>query len=216
MMHFLRLSSLSFLLLIASCAAPYKSLQQDSAVKTSALRFKPQFSKVLYRCVVDGRVVLKKFHLSGLLFFKVMDDRSTRVVFQNEMGLTFFDFEWSPDDSFKVNQIIPQLDKDALVRTLQKDMNLLLMKNLDKSSEVVLHGNNNELFHRFDLEKGHAYYITSNGQLERIENAGKSKVITVTLTGKATDKAMPEAALFDHHKANFTIQLNKIEANADE
>ena len=201
MMHFLRLSSLSFLLLIASCAAPYKSLQQDSAVKTSALRFKPQFSKVLYRCVVDGMV---------------MDDRSTRVVFQNEMGLTFFDFEWSPDDSFKVNQIIPQLDKDALVRTLQKDMNLLLMKNLDKSSEVVLHGNNNELFHRFDLEKGHAYYITSNGQLERIENAGKSKVITVTLTGKATDKAMPEAALFDHHKANFTIQLNKIEANADE
>ena len=160
-----------------------------------------------YRCDVDGRVVLKKFHLSGLLFFKVMDDRSTRVVFQNEMGLTFFDFEWSPDDSFKVNQIIPQLDKDALVRTLQKDMNLLLMKNLDKSSEVVLHGNNNELFHRFDLEKGHAYYITSNGQ---------SKVITVTLTGKATDKAMPESALFDHHKANFTIQLNKIEANADE
>jgi hypothetical protein len=216
MTHFLRLSSLLFLLFITACAAPYKGLQQDRSNKTSALKFKPEFKKVLYRCVVDGRVVFKKFHLSGLLFFKVMDDSTTRVVFQNEMGLTFFDFEWSREDSFKVNQIIPQLDKDALVKTLQKDMNLLLMKNLDRSSETVLRGSNNELYHRFQLEKGHAYYIIKSGQLVRIENAGKSKVITVDLTGKATDKAMPESALFDHHKANFTIQLNKIEANADE
>jgi hypothetical protein len=215
MMHYLRLSSLLFFLFTTSCAGPYKHLQQDVTNNNSALRFKPEFTKELYRCVVDGRIVFKKFHLSGLLFFKSMEDGTTRAVFQNEMGFTFFDFEWSTNDSFTVKQIIAQLDKPALVKTLQKDMNLLLMRNLHTATEKVFK-DGEETFCRFDLDNGTAYYITRKDQLVRIENAGKSKVVTITVTGKATDKAMPAAVLFDHHKANFTIQLNRIEANADE
>jgi hypothetical protein len=215
MMHCLRLSSLLGLLLLAACAAPYKDLQQVSNTPHSALRYKPVFDKVLYRCVVDGRVVLKKFHLSGLLLFKTMDDGSTRAVFQNEMGFSFFDFEWDKNDSFKVNSIIPQLDKPALIRTLQKDMNLLLMKGLMASTETALR-QGDEMYYRFTLDKGVAYYITTQDKLTSIENAGKSKVITIALGEKPADTAMPGSVLFTHHKANFTIQLNKIEADADE
>jgi len=215
-MHYLRLSSfLLFVLVLTNCRVPYKNLQEDRAVTTSALRFQPQFDKVLYRCVVDGRVLFKKFHLSGLLFFKTMDDSSTRAVFQNEMGFTFFDFEWSPEDSFTVNQIIPQLDKPALVRTLQKDMNFFLMKNLDTSSEKVFR-KGNETLHSFDLVEGKVYYIANGQQLKRIENTGKSKVLTVTMEGKTASEDMPQTAFFNHHKANFTIQLTKLDTNADE
>lgn len=214
MTRFLRLSSFVFLFLV-SCTAPYKNLQQTTEVTSSALRFKPGFDKVLYRCVVDGRVVFKKFHLSGLLLFKRMDDSSTRAVFQNEMGFTFFDFQWDAADSFRVNQIIPQLDKPALIKTLEKDMNLLLMKRLDASTETVF-ARNNETLHRFSLSKGVAYYIVREQQLRRIENVGKSRVITISLTGKEQDAAMPSAVVFDHHKANFTIRLNKIEQHAED
>ena len=34
-------------------------------------------------------------HLSGLLLIKKMPDSSTRMVFSNEMGLGFFDFEFA-------------------------------------------------------------------------------------------------------------------------
>ena len=215
-MHYLRLSSLLlFLFLLSNCSVPYKNLHEDCSVTPSALRFQPVFDKVLYRCVVDGRVLFKKFHLSGLLFFKTMEDSSTRAVFQNEMGFTFFDFEWSPEDSFKVNQIIPQLDKPALVRTLQKDMNMFLMKNLDISSERVFR-KDDETLHSFDLVQGKVYYIVEGKQLERIENTGKTKVITITMEGKTGSEGMPQTVFFNHHKANFTIQLTKLNTNADE
>jgi hypothetical protein len=215
MRTFLRLSSFFFLLFLCSCAAPYKGLQQDTSIKTSALRFRPQFDKVLYRCVVDGRVVLKKFHLSGLLFFKTMEDGTTRAVFQNEMGFTFFDFEWDLRDSFKVNSIIPQLDKPALIKTLEKDMNLLLLKNLDASTEAGF-TKEAETLHRFTLKKGMAWYVEEGGVLKRIENTGKSKVITIELKDKRAETGMPAAVLFKHHKANFTISLNRIESHAEE
>jgi hypothetical protein len=215
MTHYLRLSSVFLFLFFFACTAPYKDLQQQSAPTSSVLKFKPVFDKVLYRCVVDGRVVFKRFHLSGLLFFKTMEDGSTRAVFQNEMGFTFFDFEWNADDSFQVNKIIPQLDKVAVIKILEKDMNLLLMKKLDRQTEIVF-TSGKEIYHRFDLQKGVAYYIVNNGKLERIENAGKSKVITITLGEKETDTAMPASVFFNHHKANFTIDLKKIESDADE
>lgn len=214
MMHYLKLSSLFFILFFAACAAPYKNLQQDNAV-SSALKYKPEFDKTLYRCVVNGRIVFKKFHLSGLLFFKNLDDGTTRAVFQNEMGFTFFDFEWDQKDSFKVNRIIPQLNKTALIKTLEKDMNLLLMKNLNIASEKVFR-RSSDVFYRFDLDKGVAYYITQKDKLVRIENAGKAKVITIDLSGKQANNQMPASVIFNHHKANFTIQLQKIDGNADE
>jgi len=209
-MRYLALSSLLFL---ACCSSPYRHLA-TSETTNSALRFKPEFGKVLYRCVVDGRVVFRKFHLSGLLFFKDMHNGSTRIVFQNEMGFTFFDFEWNQQDSFIVHQMIPQLSKPAVVKTLRKDMAMLLMKDIDSSTEISFKGND-EWYHRFEMGNGFAYYIVENNQLVRIEQAGKQKVTTLTLQGKEGDQAMPSSVLVDHHKAHFTISLKKIE-NAED
>lgn len=213
MTRYLKLSSL-VVLFFAACSNPYKHLRTENGNVSSALRFKPSFDKELYRCVVDGKILLKKFHLSGLLFFKDMPDATTRVVFQNEMGFTFFDFTWTSNDSFYVNQVIPQLDKPALIKTLQKDLSLLMMKGLKTASEQVF-TDGRENFHRFELEKGVAYYITDSGALTRIENAGKTKVTTIKLFGKEKETEMPEKIVFDHHKANFTIQLNKIKQDAE-
>ncbi|MBS1782504.1 MAG: hypothetical protein JSS78_05525 [Bacteroidetes bacterium] len=175
----------------------------------------PQFEKKLYRCVVDGRFLFKKFHLSGILLLKHFQDSSTRAVFQNEMGFTFFDFEWNQVDSFKVNQIIPQLDKPALIKLLQKDMNLFLMKGLNAHSEANFK-DNDEIFYRFTLNKGYAYYIATKDTLRRIENVGKKKVITINIGEKGTPQSLPLTAIFIHHKANFTIKLNAIDDHVDE
>jgi len=216
MTRFLKLSScLLFVVLLGACS-PYRHLTFHTDATESAMKYKPVFDKKLYRCVVDGHFLFKKFHLSGLLFFKKLEDKSTRVVFQNEMGFAFFDFEWDKNDSFKVNQIIPQLDKPALVKTLQKDLSIVLFKDLDKSSEVVAEAYGN-VYNRFSLVKGFAYYISKHNTLQRIENTGKRKrVTTITMDGNETVSSLPDTVLFNHHRAHFTIQLNKITPHADE
>lgn len=214
MKRFSRLVSFVAGLWLVSCGSHYKNLEGHPIAASSALSFAPHFNKVLYRCVVDGRVVFKRFHLSGLLFFKSMEDGSTRAIFQNEMGFTFFDFGWDGNDSFQVNQIIPQLDKPALISTLRKDLNLLLMKNLDTSSEQIF-SFQGQVLHRFQLSRGTAYYFEEKGGLQRIENWGKRKVTTILLSSQDRSGSMPDSVSFQHHKANFTIQLHRIEEHVD-
>lgn len=215
MTRFLKLSSLVIALFVASCANPYKHLQKES-IGNTALRFKPEFQRELYRCVVDGKVLFKKFHLSGVLLFKEMEDGSARVVFQNEMGISFFDFSWDKDENFKVNSVIEELNRPAVIKTLQKDLSLFLMKGLNKASEQHF-SIGDDHYHRFTLEKGFAYYIENSARLMRIENTGeRKKVTTITLEGKEKKNSMPEKVVFEHHKANFSIQLTKIVANVNE
>jgi len=214
MRHFLGLISI-VALLFASCASPYRALHEIKDANTSALKYKPVFKREIYRCTVDGKFLFKKFHLSGILFFKQMDDGNTRVVFQNEMGFTFFDFGWDKNDSVKVYDILPQLNKPAVVKLLEKDLNLFMMRGLDKQSEALFE-KNNDTYYRFTLRKGYAYYIEKDGKLIRIENAGKHKAVTtITIGEKKAAHDMPGSILFTHHKAHFTIQLKKIEEHAD-
>jgi hypothetical protein len=217
MRHYLRLSSVIFLVFLASCAGPYKHLQKQETAVNSALIYTPVFEKALYRCLVDGNILLKKFHLSGILLFKKTENGTIRAVFQNEMGYTWFDLEWDSRDSFQVNQVIQQLNKPAIIKTVKKDMELLMMKGLNPASEA-LYKKGEEWYHRFDLtDGGYAYYIEQEGRIIRIENATeKKKIITVkTLTSKKTND-MPGAAYFEHHKANFIIKLDKLESDVNE
>jgi hypothetical protein len=200
--------------LLGACGNPYKKLLQQPTT-SSALRFQPEYDKVLYRGIVDGKMIWKRFHLSGILMFKKMEDSSIRVVFQNEMGVSFFDFEWDKQQQFTVKQIIPQLDKKAVVALLQKDLQLLLMIGLQSQTESTF-SKDEETYQRFTLDKGYVYYISTNNQLTRIENAGKQKVTTISLGGKNGLKELPERVVFKHHKANFTIQLKRIDDHVEE
>jgi len=216
MRAFLKLSSI-LLLFLTACKAPYYSkLVAQGSAGTSALQYKPEFDKQLYRCIVDGRAVFRKFHLSGVLLFKKLGDGSTRAVFQNEMGFTFFDFEWDRNDTFKVNNIIAQLNKPAVIKTLSKDLNLLLMKRLNGASELAFK-DGKDTYHRFTLEKGYAYYVENSARLVRIDNTGKKSLVTrIELKGDRGQHELADSILFRHLKANFTIELNKIAPHADE
>ena len=216
MKHYLRLSSLVFLFL-ASCATPYKGLKEQP-LQESVYRFQPEFDRALYRCIVDGRFIFKKFHLSGVLFIKQLKNGTKRAIFQNEMGIAFFDLEWDKDGNFTVRQIMEQLDKEAVKKTLRKDLEMLLMMGMDKSSEkLVGQDRGKEQLYRLNREEGFIYCTVEDGHLVKIENANNRKtIITVNVGGKATPKAMPDSVLFDHHKANFTISLTKIERDVNE
>ncbi|RQO31605.1 hypothetical protein DBR32_06525 [Taibaiella sp. KBW10] len=210
------------LLLLSACKV--RSYQQAQAVPaaqkatypSSSLSFQPKFDKVLYNCVVDGRSPLgKKYHLSGLLFIKQLDDSSTRVVFQNQMGISYFDFGWSKDNTFTVHSIMPQMDKAALIKTLKKDFELLLFKHLPDTYTGMYHmpKDPGKVYMRFALSKGFVYYIFEGAQLHRIENADERKKVIVMQLAPTAIGTLPESVMINHLRAHFSIQLQQLQPN---
>lgn len=214
----------SFLSIFCACNQPvYRNLQpgKGEAIRTDVLR--PEFDRALYRCVVDGKLFLKKFHLSGILYLKSFSDTGVRIVFQGEMGNTFFDFGWDHNDSFTVYRIMPEMNRPALIKTLRKDFELLLLKGISAENEQYEdeHGNVLLKYHLqsgTETKKGYAYYLLNRqaDQLIQVTNADdKHKVVVMEMTPPAALKTLPDTLLIRHLKAHFTVDMKKIRPDAE-
>ena len=145
---------LSLFFLNISCNQ-YRHLKRIPAEENCVEKFKPSFQREEYKISVD---VIGK-HISGLLLIKYMPDSSTRIVFTNEMGLSFFDFGFSQDDGFIVYHIVPQMNKKALIKTLRKDFELIMFRNMDRNKSYSLI-DSSAIYHAYPQKKGVNYYIT--------------------------------------------------------
>src|ERR1043165_5751461 len=157
MMRYLRFASIAVVLVgLTACGSSYRSLQKTGMEAGPWPR--PVFAKELFRCNVNGRFLFKRFHLSGLLLAKKLGD-TTRVVFQNEMGFPFFDFQWDGHDSFSVVSINERLNKPALIKTLQNDLEMLMVMKLSKDPPILFKNKiGNETWFRYPRNKGYVYY----------------------------------------------------------
>ncbi|MEO5682573.1 MAG: hypothetical protein ABIQ88_08020 [Chitinophagaceae bacterium] len=203
-MRYLLLSSGLFFL--TACGSVYRKMEKVQANAACVLKFKPVFTKALYNTTVD--VVGK--HLSGLLLIKAMPDSSTRLVFSNEMGFKYFDFEFSAAGVFKVYYILPQMDKKAVLTTLRKDFELVMMLHLD-TEKGFTRRNGGLLYHGFPQSKGNNYYITDSSctRLIRLERASAKKPV-VTAVMQQYAAGVPDTIGISHTGFNFTIGLKKL------
>ena len=204
-MRYLLLSSCLFMLF--ACSAAYKQMQTAAGDVNRLQKFKPAFSVALYNTHVD----VMGNHLSGLLLIKKMPDSTVRMVFSNEIGFKFFDFEFSPDGAFKVYSVIKQMNKRSVLKTLRKDFELILMDRLD-SSEVSVHTNNGLIYYVFPKSKGYYYYITDStgDKLIRMERASKKKTVVEAIMENYIN-GIPDSIGISHKTFNFTIGLKRIE-----
>jgi hypothetical protein len=79
------------------------------------------FHKALFRASLD----IRDHHLTGLLFLKKIPDSGYRLVFSNELGMTFFDLGITAD-RMDVNYCFEPLYKKPLLKILHTDLSLLL------------------------------------------------------------------------------------------
>lgn len=204
----LRLNSIILLCcLLASCSSAYRSLQRSEGDAVCIQQFKPQITQtILYSTQVD----VLKHHFSGLLLFKPMEDSSMRVVFASEMGLKFFDFEFGKDGSFTKHYILPKMDKKAVIKTLKKDFEMILMRQDPHTAEVFTDGEYR--YTAFPLEKGKIYYITSKdcSKLVRIENGSNRKPVVEAFLTHYTN-GVPDSILVQHKKVKFNISSQRVE-----
>ena len=203
----------SCLLIVLSCSPVHKQMQIARADIKLLQKFKPAFTVTLYKTTVD----VVGNHLSGLLLIKKMPDSSTRMVFSNEMGFTFFDFEFAADGKFKVYSIIKKMNKRSVINTLQHDFELVLMNNLD-NSKVSVKTKDGLTYFIFPQTKGFNYYITnlSGDELVRMERASNKKTIVEAVMGNFGKvqnfaKVAPDTIGISHKTFEFNIGLKRIE-----
>lgn len=203
---------ISLLTVWYGCSPVHKQMQAVTGNINSIQKFKPAFTVALYKATVD---VLDN-HLSGLLLIKKMPDSSTRMVFSNEMGLSFFDFEFASNGDFKVYSIIKKMNKRSVIKTLQHDFELVLMNKLDNTGASV-RSNGGLLYFIFPQTKGYNYYITDAHATEliRMERASAKKVI-VEAVMKNYSNGIPDTIGISHKTFEFNIGLKRIERNAAE
>lgn len=204
-MRYLLLSSLVIAL---SCTSAYKGLHKTTGDIHAIDKFKPAYSVVLYKTEIN---VIGNY-LSGLLLIKKMPDSSTRLLFSNEMGFKFFDFEFSNNGEFKVHYILKKMDRKAVIKTLRKDFEIVLMQNLDYSNASIKKNDSGIFYYTFPQKKGFNYYITdsSANELIRMERTSKRKTI-VTVVSQNYNNGLPDSIGITHHKFDFTIGLKRIE-----
>lgn len=191
---------------MAGCSSAYRHLQATPGDAANLQKFKPAFSVALYKAAVD----VAGNHLSGLLMIKKMPDSSRRLVFSNEIGFKFFDFEFSNNGGFKVFSIIKQMDKKAVINTLRKDFELLMMEKID-SKDVLIRKDGSLVYYTFPAEMGYNHYITNQtgDELVRLERSSKRKPVMQAIM-KNYVAGIPDTIGITHNNFNFTIGLKRL------
>jgi hypothetical protein len=198
--------ALGLCLVLSACTSAYKHLRVINGDPGCIQQFKPALGTAMYNTQVD--VVGK--HLSGILVMKQMPDSSTRIVFTSEMGLTFFDFAFLADGQFKVYHIMDKMNKKAVIKTLRKDFELILMEHTPVSGALVLSDGINH-YYGFPQEKGINYYITDStcSHLIKAQKASSKKAI-VEATLNDYKAGIPDSIAIVHQVFQFTIILNRL------
>jgi len=205
----------SLMVLTTACASTYRSLQPSTADASCVEKIKPRpISTTWFHAGVD--VVGK--HISGLLLIKPMDAGKKRVVFTNEAGVTFFDFEFGPNHFFQVKKVISQLNKKVVINTLRKDFELLL--GIPFQGQTINAWSTDSLRY-FGVENRSAkerYFFVTDTQcskLNRLETGSlKNPKLTVTLTG--VDSSQPGTVVIRHQTFDMVITLQKMIGDAAE
>jgi hypothetical protein len=197
---------LSLFFLNISCNQ-YRHLKRIPAEENCVEKFKPVFRREEYKISV---AVIGKY-ISGLLLIKDMPDSSTRIVFTNEMGLSFFDFGFSQDNTFTVYYIVPQMNKRALIKTLRKDFELIMFRNMDKNKSYSL-TDSSIVYHAYPREKGVNYYITDVpcSRLVKMQRSSDKKPIMEALFFDNLPGKSPDSISIRHLNFEFLITLKKI------
>lgn len=203
-MRILWLSSILFL--IGCSHKTSDSLTNTSVNNTCLSTLKPKFESVLYNTQVD----VTSHHLSGLLLMKNMNKDTTRVVFTSEMGLKYFDFEFTAV-SFKVIYCMKKLNKKIVINQLKKNFSLILM-NKNNMNAYQLIKTDSVKYYKLDGRKEQTYYITDTNctHILGIETADDDKKkIIIKLNNEKS--GMAEDIVINYQTFKFDIHLKQIE-----
>lgn len=194
-----------FLLLFISC----KTFQLtdttpvSTPVKTVENLYFSSHEDYVYKCQID----IYKNHISGILIVKKISEKVHRVVLTSDFGNKLIDFEIS-DSDFKVNYIIPDLDKKIVKNFLRNDFQQLLKRTYPVTESFE--NNNSEIYlSKNSKKKYYLFFGKENGLLNRIVYTHNDKE-KIDFTFEAKKHIFAENINLQHKDFKINIQLFQI------
>jgi hypothetical protein len=202
---------ISLLILLSACGSAYKHLQKSNGSAACIPGLAPQITTTLYRAQID----VTGHYLSGLLIIKQLPDSSVRLLFTNEAGFKFFDFGFPPSGNMIVHHITDKMNKKAVIKTLRKDFQLLLMNRLDEAT-YLSKTDGTHPYHIYKQGKDHYYYKTTancDSLLSMERGSKRKKIVDIQFTG--LQKSLPDSVFIKHNNFAFNITLKQINNYAE-
>ena len=124
------IKSLIIILLLSSCSISFHgNLQKIEKRQLNSGELKSVFNDGFNKVLFKAQIQLYNKYFSGLLFIKSIENNTIRIVFVTEIGIKIFEFEFINND-FNVHYCLEMFNKKVILKTLEKDIKLLLMNNL--------------------------------------------------------------------------------------
>ncbi len=171
MKRFLTISLLFFI--IVSCSLPTTKGYLEQGVQKGVIEnsyFSNEKTDYIYKAKVE--IFNKKF--GGLFIIKKTGVEQHRIVFTTEFGNKMFDFSIDKG-SFKVNYIADELNKKAVLNTLQNDFSILVSQNRKVTKQFDA---NKEVIYKSSYDKDYDLYyffLKENQQLFKIVKSSRTK-----------------------------------------
>ncbi|MEO9891957.1 hypothetical protein [Aurantibacter sp.] len=134
-----------------------------------------------------------------------MANQHHRIVFTTEMGNKLFDFEFL-NKNFKINHILPEMNKKPLINTLKHDFFALIEQ---KPTPVQYYSDEKSTMIKSELLNKDFYYIAKNKQLYKIARTNKGKEKVTFLYSGISDNIASQINI-QHSNINLNIHLKKL------
>jgi len=164
----------SFCLLFIACGS-YSKKHDFQIVKSLNSHIRNSyFSDETKDYVYKANITVYDNDFSGIFIVKKIDEANYRIVFTTEIGNKVFDFSFI-NDTFKVNNILEDMNKALLINILKKDFSALVKEKLPVIKSYSLQ--DTLVYETVILNKKHFYFKTQQlNKIIRVAN-GKEKVV---------------------------------------
>jgi hypothetical protein len=116
--------------------------------------------------VYKSQMDIYKNHVSGILIIKKIKGTTHRVVLTSDFGNKLIDFEVS-ENGFKLNYVLPDLDKKIVINFLKSDFQELLRQKYPVN-ESFENGNSKIYLSKIDKKSYYLFFNKENNLLKQI------------------------------------------------
>ncbi|WP_426274472.1 hypothetical protein ACN9MN_10100 [Chryseobacterium sp. S-02] len=157
----------------------------------------------VYKCQMD----IYKNHVSGILIIKKINETTHRVAMTSDFGNKLIDFEIS-DSNFKLNYVLPDLDKKIVINFLKNDFQQLL-KQKYPVTESFENENSKIYFSKIDKKGYYLFFSKEDNLLKQIIYTKNNKE-KIDFTFDAKKHIFADSLNLRHKDFKINIKLFQI------
>ncbi len=163
------------------------------------------FSDTSKDYVFDTQLSFRGRSFSSLLIIKKLTSNDYRIVLATKMGNTMADFSFK-NDELSVNSILPDFNRKALLKILEKDFSVLLRDTYLVNKSYRIPNNPSKLAYKTSINKRNYYLILNDSSLNEIVYVNSTNKERINYTFDTVDGLLDKISI-NHRREGIELEL---------